>query len=477
MSSIGSILSIARTAMQAHQIAIQTASQNIANADVEGYSAQRVAFGANDPQSFTYGTIGTGVVVQGITRARDVLLDDQFRRASSSASASDTARDLTGRIEAVLGEPSATGLSNAMDMFWNSWSDLSADPASLSARGVVQQRGSELAGTFNRFAGRLDEVSSAARNRLTADVGQINELARQLGELNPAIVADESGRGTANDLRDTRDRLLDRLARLGETQVIERLNGSVGVYFAGRLLVDGADAKRLTVVGATSLSIRFEGESSDVSGVGGTIGAALDAINTSIPAVLASLDSLAGTIVREVNAIHASGRVYTTASPSGTSAGNFFAQTGDETSGDSGQTARGMTLSSTLAALDQVASSAGTATGPGNNAVAAGIAGLRNSSLDFFNASGTSILATTSLGTFYRDTVARVGLASGQAASAATVHETLASQADVRRQSVSGVATDEELVGLIKHQQAYSAAARLVKVVDEMTQTLVDLGR
>jgi flagellar hook-associated protein 1 FlgK len=192
---------------------------------------------------------------------------------------------------------------------------------------------------------------------------------------------------------------------------------------------------------------------------------------------MANLDSLAGTIVREVNAIHSTGKVFTTASPAGVSAGNFFAQTGDETSGDLGQTARGMSLSSTLSALTEVASSAGTATGPGNNAVAAGIAGLRNKSLDFFNASGSTTVATTSLGTFYRDTVASVGLAAGQAANAATVHETLASQADTRRQSVSGVATDEELVGLIKHQQAYSAAARLVKVVDEMSQTLIDLGR
>jgi flagellar hook-associated protein 1 FlgK len=476
MSSLGSILSIARSAIQAHQIAIQTTSQNIANAEVEGYSAQRVAIAASTPQNFTYGSLGTGVVVLGITRARDVLLDDQFRKASTSSSAYGTSRDMLARIEAVLGEPSATGLSNAMDVFWNSWSDLSADPASLSARGVVQQRGSELAGTFNRFASQLDEVSGAARGRLTADIGKINELARQIAEINPAIVAAETTNASANDLRDTRDRLIDQISKLGETRAIERNDGSVGVYLAGRLLVDGPDAKQLTVAGSTTLSVRVRGESDDLLAVGGSVGAALDSINTEIPSVLANLDALAGTIVREVNAIHSGGKVFNIANPGGVSAGNFFEQSGSTAAMAVSRTARGIRLSSTLSSLTEIASSASSASGPGNNAVAAGIAGLRNQTLDFYDAGGTTI-ATASLGTFYRDTVAAVGLAAGQASNAAAVHGTLASQADTRRQSVSGVATDEELVGLIKHQQAYAAAARLVKVVDEMAQTLVDLGR
>jgi flagellar hook-associated protein FlgK len=36
---------------------------------------------------------------------------------------------------------------------------------------------------------------------------------------------------------------------------------------------------------------------------------------------------------------------------------------------------------------------------------------------------------------------------------------------------------DEEMVRLIEHQQAYAAAARLVKFADEMLQELINLGR
>ena len=60
--------------------------------------------------------------------------------------------------------------------------------------------------------------------------------------------------------------------------------------------------------------------------------------------------------------------------------------------------------------------------------------------------------------------------------SSATVYETLASQADNRRSSVNGVSIDEELTLLIRHQQAFRAASRLVRVADEMAQTLLDMA-
>ena len=73
--SITSILSVARTGLTAQQAAIETISHNIANAETEGYSRQRVTLSANFPQSFPYGSVGTGVGVTNVERVRDALLD------------------------------------------------------------------------------------------------------------------------------------------------------------------------------------------------------------------------------------------------------------------------------------------------------------------------------------------------------------------------------------------------------------------
>ena len=86
-------------------------------------------------------------------------------------------------------------------------------------------------------------------------------------------------------------------------------------------------------------------------------------------------------------------------------------------------------------------------------------------------------MTTTRFGDFYSETVGIVATATRHAEDEATVQHTLASNADTRRQSVSGVSTDEELIKVIEAQHAYQGAARLVSVVDEMMQTLVDLGR
>ena len=57
------------------------------------------------------------------------------------------------------------------------------------------------------------------------------------------------------------------------------------------------------------------------------------------------------------------------------------------------------------------------------------------------------------------------------------------SQGDLVRQlgnikeSISGVSLDEEMANMIKYQQAYNAAAKLITKSDEMLQTLIGMVR
>jgi flagellar hook-associated protein 1 FlgK len=69
--------------------------------------------------------------------------------------------------------------------------------------------------------------------------------------------------------------------------------------------------------------------------------------------------------------------------------------------------------------------------------------------------------------------VSSLGLAVRSSTDSADVHRTLADQADVRRQSLSSVSVDEELVRLIQFQSAYRAAARVVSTADEMMETVL----
>lgn len=476
MSSLGSILNVARSAMQASQVALQTTSQNIANAGVAGYTVQRVQFAAHAPERFPYGLLGTGVDVASITQSRDRLLDAQYRTAVGASSNESRTGDALGRIEQVLGEPSTTGLSNSLDAFWSSWSDLASDPTSLAARGVVRQRGSEVAGMLNTFATQLDGVARDSRTQLASDVSRLNQLTSQIAGMAPAIVGAEANGQTANDLRDARNRLIDEVSGLVDVQVIDRTDGSVGIYLGGRTIVDGTSSTALALSGGQPVAVTFAGEPDALQTIGGSIGASVTTLDVTLPGVMKDLDTFAGALVRQTNTVHKSGTVYTGTPPVAAAAGNFFEQ--DPVlvgSADAFQTARGIRLSASLANLTAIAASGPSATGPGDNSVANGLASLRDASFTLGTASGSTI--TGSLGSFYRYTVSTVALASSRSSSESSVRDTLMSQAEARRDSVSGVATDEELVNMIKQQQAYQAAAKLITVVDEMADTLINLKR
>lgn len=474
--SIGSILNMARSGLNVQQVAIQVASQNIANAQTDGYSKQRVEMATTMSTVFPFGTIGTGVEIKTISRARDALLDTTYRSDAAGQTGAQTTTDALSQMQGIFGEPSDNGLSATIDAFWGAWNDLANDPTSGAAKSAVRAAGGNVASMLNRFAKQLDQLDQTNRESMNADVGQVNSLTKQIGQLNVQIVAAESNGNPAGDLRDARDRLLDQVTSLTGGQVIERSNGGVAVYVGGRMLVDGAMVKTIEMQDGQPPRLTFTGGSPQLDGIGGGIGAKMDISANRIPAVMAQLDSLAKGIVTSVNAVHSAGKIYTGTPPVASAAGNFFQVTTPPPGTDPYLTARGMSLDSTLTSGDQVSAAGATATGPGNNDTATALSAMRDSMVSFTDASGAP-LSTTTIGGFFGSTVGDLATSAKYAEDDATVQSTLASNAQTRRMSVSGVSTDEELIDVIQHQHAYQAAARLVSVVDEMTQTLVDLGR
>jgi flagellar hook-associated protein 1 FlgK len=472
---ISSILSMAARAMNVQQTVLQIASQNMSNATTEGYSRQRVELTEAGATVFTYGSVGTGVMIQGVTRARDGILDTAYRQGSAGAAAADTQSTALSQIQSIFGEPSDTGLNAALDKFWAAWDDLSADPTNSAAKSVVKEAGNNVAATLNRYASQLDQLSANTRQRMVVDVARVNELTTHIAKLNDQIVAAETGGQTANDLRDARDKDLDEISQLIGAQVVEHQNGSVAVYAGGRMLVDGTVMRSLQVDAGTPPTVSFGNGSAPIDALGGSLGAEVVVSTQTIPDVMARLDALASTLVQTVNSIHTAGTVYSGVPMTASPGGNFFDVTTPAPTGtDPRLTARGIRLAPTLTTATVATAGAG-ASGPGNNDTALALANLRDSLVSFTNADGTT--QTTKFGDFYSEAVGHVATMTQHAQDDATVQHTLASNADTRRQSVSGVNTDEELIKVIQAQHAYQGAARLVSVIDEMMDTLVNLGR
>lgn len=418
---LGSILNIARSAISAHQTAVQVTSQNISNAHTEGYSRQRANLVAGIPTRTANGLLGSGVRVQDVNRMRDSLLDTTFRREHGNAAGFGVRSELLGQVEEIFGELSDSGLSGTIDAFWSSWGDLANNPSNGSVRGLVKQNAQQVVFALNNYSARLDTLRSNVNDRIDRTAEEFNVLARQVADINRQVVLAEASGRSAPDLRDRRDTVLDQMSKLAQIQVVERSDRTMAVFVGTTTMVDGGEARTLALdPGTQKLRIGTIAPND----IGGSLGALLDLRDGEIPNVRGRLDQFAEGLVQAVNSRHlpATGRAFF--DPARTTAGNIA-------------------LSPDIDDPAYIGTVPGS---PGDNSIALEVATLREVVVPF--AGG----ASKSLGAFYSDLVADIGLRLNSANRSVTVYETLVSQADTRRAATSGVSTDEELMQLMRHQ-------------------------
>ncbi|MBL0173488.1 MAG: flagellar hook-associated protein FlgK [Gemmatimonadaceae bacterium] len=477
------LFGIARSALLTHQTALQTISQNIANAETPGYSRQEAVLAANTPVRLPNGTVGTGVHVDTIIRKRDIMLDDTYRAAAGQSGEAELRGSLLGQMEGIFGEPSDAGMSNALDQFWGSWSDLASSPSSSAARAVVQQRGRQVAQLFNSYDAQLTQQRSSSMERLSGTIAEINAYAKQVADLNGRIMSAESGGNSANDLRDQRDLAVDRLSKIAGARVINQANGNTTVLLGNSTLVDGNTARVVSMqldvpvpppaVTPADIPVKLRlGDSPDrMLAPGGELRALVDNVNTDIPGMRGRLDAMAASLATAVNAAHTTGFVFNGTTIPGTAAGNFF-DAGTVTNPVRAST---LTLDATIATDASQIAASGDVNAPTDNTAALTLSALRTTggTVSYTNPGG--VVETGSFLGFFRSTVTSLGINVKAAVDDATVYRTLAEQGDARRQSVSGVSTDEELVNMMRVQQSYTAATKLIKTADEMLQTLLSL--
>lgn len=482
MSGSG-LFGIARSALLTHQTALQTISHNIANAETPGYSRQEAVLTSNTPVRMPYGNVGTGVSVETIVRRRDILLDENFRSSNATASQSEMRRDLLTGIEQMFGEPADAGMSAALDKFFNAWSELATSPGNSAARDVVQQRGRQLAQLFNDYDTQLTQQRNSSLQRLSSTISEVNALASRVADLNVQIVSSESGGDVAGDLRDQRDLILDRLSQLAGARSIPQNDGSVSVIIGTSTLVDSNTARPLSVelappvpppavpLADVPLRIRLGSSIDALTSYGGEMKALMQHMNTDIPDIRGKLDAMAAGLASAVNAEHVQNFLFTGNTVPGAAAGNFF----DPGSLAAPVRASTLSLSAAVAADSTAIAISRDANAPFDNAGGHALSELRSSmtAVSYVNSAG--VTETGNFVGFFRDVVSRLGLEVRTAQDESTVQRTLTDQADRRRESVSGVNTDEELVKMLRVQQAYTAATKLIKTADEMMQSLLSL--
>ncbi len=458
------VLNMGSKALTVQQKGIYVTGNNIANVNTPGYSRQRLNMSSDVPINTGIGPVGNGVTANEVERVYQRFLGVQLNNETQSLGQWEAHRDSLERVELIFNESGGYGLNQVMSEFWNAWQDLTNNPSGSVERTVLLAKSEMLAATFTKNYEDLQKIQRDIDSNIEGAVEEINRLSENMVDLNQKIIQMESGGHTANDYRDQRDLVLKELSERIDIDSFEDANGGVTVSVgSGQVLVEGTHTYNLSTQANASghQDITWVDNSgntviitNDISK--GKLKGWLDARDLDIDNSLNKLDTLAQRLMVEVNTLHANGYGL-----DGSTGNDFF--TG-------AATAAGIQVNPLIANdTNLIAAAEGfnlvPGDKPGDNGNAIAIANLQEAQTMNGN--------TATFGAYYDSMVSEAGLAVQQATSYYDHQSQMVLQVENYRESISGVSIDEETVNLIKYQNAYQAAAKLISTADEMMETVL----
>jgi flagellar hook-associated protein 1 FlgK len=250
--STSAVMSLGVRAMTASYAALQATGNNIANANVAGYSRQQVELATAKGQYTGAGFFGKGVDVATVSRSYDQFLTREAAQSKSIAAMDKARSEQLSQLEHAF-PTGESGIGYAAGQVLNAMSDLASTPGDASARQVVLARAAEHAPRFADAGSQLDQLQRGVNDDLKNSIKSVNQLAAGIADVNQKIAAVQGTGHQPNDLLDERDRLISQLSDLVQVTTVAADDGTLGVFIAGgQRLVLGNQATQLQVVADTS---------------------------------------------------------------------------------------------------------------------------------------------------------------------------------------------------------------------------------
>ena len=251
MSSTFGGFEMGRSALNAFRLGMQTVGHNISNMNTEGYSRQRVNFKTAIPEDIPHvGQLGQGMLVSDIERIRDEFLDFQFRDVQSTLGYWEKINDLYDSIQNYISEPNSSGIRSAMDTFFTNMQNLQQTPEDTSARQALVTSANSLGIMLSNLTDNFETYNESVNMELKQSVEEANKMLYTIAELNLRISNAEALDQSANDLRDQRDVLIDKLSKMMDISYNEPVDkydvkGEFFLSVNGKVLVQGTKVREL----------------------------------------------------------------------------------------------------------------------------------------------------------------------------------------------------------------------------------------
>lgn len=236
MPLMGSLY-IGASGLQSGQNALNTTAHNLTNIDTTGFTRQQTLLSSKryitiskNPAAVSDQQYGIGVNLSAVRQVRDYFLDQTYRKESGRSTFYEASTDVLGEVENVLGELNGEDFQTSLTNLWTAVQELSKDPSSSVTQGLLVQRSAEFINRVNAVYQDLTNYQDNLNKQIKEKVTTINQYGKQIQALNDQIRKIECGGiEHANDLRDTRNQILDELGKLCKMTYSEDSTGNVSV--------------------------------------------------------------------------------------------------------------------------------------------------------------------------------------------------------------------------------------------------------
>jgi len=453
MPGLNTSLLTAMHALMAQQAAMDATTNNIANANTPGYCRQVPVLVENQPTRDGSLLFGNGVQLEKFQSIRDELLDLRIQEETSQQSSAEAQANATQQIQPLF-VTSGQDIGSQISAFFGSISQLSADPANLTLRTGMITAGQNLATSFHTAVSQLTQTQRGLDGSVVQDVGKINQITQQIADLNDQLISLQADGQDGGTVKDQQTELIRQLSQLTGVTVIQTERGiSVTTGNGTALVVGGQPFALQTAVGSSGFQqVLSQGQDITATLNTGALGGTLAVRDQMVPGILSQLDTLASDFSNSFNAVHQSGTDL-----NGNTGGDFFTPVGSVS---------GAAAQFNVAISDPAAIAASSDGSTGSNGNLAQLLALQSSPL-------TSGQTPTDS---YSTIVFQVGTLAANAQAESDASSMSLQQLTDQRSALSGVSINEESVNLIRYQQAFEAAARVITTIDQLNQIALNMG-
>lgn len=479
------LFGIGKSALGASKKQLATSSHNIANANNENFSRQRVNLRTNTPIGEGNYATGAGVNVRSIRRVHDELVEKRLNdHISANNFDNERATQLT-RVEEVFNEVNSEGMNKILNRFYNSFRELANQPDNETIRSIVRENARVVVNDFKRQMESIGTIRDGIDKKLDIAVTDINQLAYTIAKLNKQIAAIEVTSKEVGDLRDQRDEAVRSLSEYFDLKTYVDNKGQYTVNIEGvGTLVTGATTQEMKAgkeleseTGRGKTEVFFKDKPAHAithKFQAGKLHALYKTREVELKEVEDNINELAYVLAKSTNAIHrqgfkqvplktdAQGNIILTGREGKVTGINFFKEPTSKV-----RAAEYLEISNDVKDDLKNIVTGYEPNKPGDNRIAVAISKLQYEKL----IKGGS----TTLEEHYLQTVGGIGLKAGKAKVDADQSAGILAQSKSIKERVSGVSIDEETANMVKYQQAYQASARVIKVADEMFDSVLNM--